>query len=172
MSAKPRGVPLWSVDSPPLRAWLNRRIPRSLKATLAEDDIIQATWVTWLRQRRSSEAEIPDPPLITTIAKRNLFQAIRRSARLKWGSAGCLHAAITRSAAEFEIEQDELLNILREELKKLPKEQGEAIRLHYLEGLSIIEVATSTASTKAAVNGLLHRGLGTLRRRMRAGGGR
>ena|SRR6056297_335786 len=50
-----------------------------------------------------------------------------------------------------------------ETMEKLPPSQREAIRLHYLEGLKLSEVATELDKTPGAIAGLLHRGMKALR---------
>jgi len=56
-------------------------------------------------------------------------------------------------------------NVLRvaEAVEQLPETQRDAIRLHYLEGLKLSEVAEQLDKTTGAVAGLLHRGMQTLR---------
>ena len=48
-------------------------------------------------------------------------------------------------------------------LSTLPADQQEAIRLHHLDGLSLIEVGQRMNRSKEAVAGLLFRGLKSLR---------
>ena len=48
-------------------------------------------------------------------------------------------------------------------IDRLPESQREAIRLHYLEGMKLAEVAAELDKTSGAVAGLLHRGMKTLR---------
>jgi RNA polymerase sigma-70 factor (ECF subfamily) len=48
----------------------------------------------------------------------------------------------------------------------LPDSQRRVIELHHLGGQSLAEVAQALATTKAAVAGLLHRGLKNLRARL------
>ncbi|MEZ6092451.1 MAG: sigma-70 family RNA polymerase sigma factor [Pirellulaceae bacterium] len=52
-------------------------------------------------------------------------------------------------------------------LEKLPDAQREAIRMHYLEGMLLSEVAGQLDRSTGAVAGLLHRGLKALREAMR-----
>jgi RNA polymerase sigma-70 factor (ECF subfamily) len=52
---------------------------------------------------------------------------------------------------------------LSEAIDRLPEAQGEAIRLHYIEGLKLSEVAEQIGKTSGAVAGLMHRGMKTLR---------
>lgn len=48
-------------------------------------------------------------------------------------------------------------------LEKLPDAQRDAVRLHYLEGLKLSEIATRLDKTTGAIAGLLHRGMKALR---------
>jgi RNA polymerase sigma-70 factor, ECF subfamily len=50
----------------------------------------------------------------------------------------------------------------------LPQPQGEAVRLHYLDGLSYDEIATATGRPSATVRSHVHRGLTRLRSRLEA----
>lgn len=48
-------------------------------------------------------------------------------------------------------------------LEKLPESQREAVRLHYLEGLKLSEIASRLEKTTGAIAGLLNRGMKALR---------
>jgi RNA polymerase sigma-70 factor (ECF subfamily) len=48
----------------------------------------------------------------------------------------------------------------------LPEAQATAIRLHYLEGLKLAEVAEAMERTPGAIAGLMHRGMKTLREQL------
>ena len=56
-------------------------------------------------------------------------------------------------------------NVLKvaDAVDRLPESQREAIRMHYLEGMKLAEVAEALGKTTGAVAGLLHRGMKTLR---------
>lgn len=56
-------------------------------------------------------------------------------------------------------------NVLRmaQAVDRLPESQREAIRMHYLEGMKLGEVAEQMNKSTGAVAGLLHRGMKTLR---------
>ena len=56
-------------------------------------------------------------------------------------------------------------NVLQvaEAVERLPEAQRDAVRLHYLDGLKLSEVATNMDKSTGAVAGLLHRGMKTLR---------
>jgi RNA polymerase sigma-70 factor (ECF subfamily) len=51
---------------------------------------------------------------------------------------------------------------LAEALARLPERQAEAVRLRYLEGMSLAETADRLACTEAAVKALVARGLSAL----------
>ncbi|MGI9471654.1 MAG: sigma-70 family RNA polymerase sigma factor [Rubripirellula sp.] len=55
---------------------------------------------------------------------------------------------------------------MAEAVEHLPEAQREAIRLHYLEGMKLAEVAEVLGKTNGAVAGLLHRGMKTLRQEL------
>lgn len=55
---------------------------------------------------------------------------------------------------------------LSQEIAKLPGSQADAVRLHYLEGMKLSEVASEMDKSTGAVAGLLHRGMKTLRKQL------
>ena len=54
-----------------------------------------------------------------------------------------------------------------EAIEKLPDSQRDAIRMHYLEGMKLSEVAKQLGKSTGAIAGLLHRGMKTLRQQLR-----
>ena len=52
---------------------------------------------------------------------------------------------------------------LAKAVDRLPAAQADAIRLHYLEGMKLADVAEQLDKTTGSVAGLLHRGMKTLR---------
>lgn len=50
-----------------------------------------------------------------------------------------------------------------EAIERLPETQRDAIRMHYLDGMKLSDVAEQLGKTTGAVAGLLHRGMKTLR---------
>jgi RNA polymerase sigma-70 factor, ECF subfamily len=62
--------------------------------------------------------------------------------------------------------RDEAAVYLANCLQTLPETQREALRLRYVEGSSLKEIATAMDKSEMAVAGLLKRGLQTLRERM------
>ena len=53
-----------------------------------------------------------------------------------------------------------------EAVERLPQSQREAVRLHYLEGMKLGEVAEQLDKSTGAIAGLLHRGMKTLRQQL------
>jgi RNA polymerase sigma-70 factor, ECF subfamily len=66
------------------------------------------------------------------------------------------------------IRDEELLDLTRA-LATLPEAQRRAVEMHHLEARPLIEIAEELGTTKAAVAGLLHRGLKALRRQLSEG---
>ena len=56
--------------------------------------------------------------------------------------------------------------LIADAVERLPESQREAVRLHYLEGLKLSEVAERLDKTTGAIAGLLHRGMKTLRQQL------
>ncbi|MCS7469353.1 sigma-70 family RNA polymerase sigma factor [Stieleria sp. ICT_E10.1] len=51
-------------------------------------------------------------------------------------------------------------------IAQLPEAQADAVRLHYLEGMKLSEVAAELGKSTGAVAGLLHRGMKALRKQL------
>ncbi len=56
--------------------------------------------------------------------------------------------------------------ILAAAIERLPETQRDAIRLHYLDGLKLAEVAERMSKSTGAIAGLLHRGMKQLKREL------
>ncbi len=74
-------------------------------------------------------------------------------------------AAEQSSPSQRAIRQEELLR-MAEALAGLPESQRRAIELHHLRAKPLAEIAGELGTSKAAVAGLLHRGMKALRSRM------
>jgi len=121
------------------------------------------------------------PPLLRRLLANNLADEARKARTLKRdaGREQSLDDALERSSARLEAflaaeqsspsvraERNEELQRLAEALEKLPESQRQAVELHYLQGLSLADVAAHLGRTKAAIGGLLRRGLDALRASM------
>jgi RNA polymerase sigma-70 factor, ECF subfamily len=118
---------------------------------------------------------------LRSILSHNLADVLRklaaqkRDVRREWS----LDAALDQSASRLErwlaaeqsspsqraIRQEELLR-MAEALAGLPESQRRAIELHHLRAMPLSEIADELGTTKAAVAGLLHRGMKALRARL------
>jgi RNA polymerase sigma-70 factor (ECF subfamily) len=81
----------------------------------------------------------------------------------------CLFAADETSPSQRAVRCEELLR-LAAALTRLPEDQRQAVELHYLKGLTVADVAEQMGRSRAAVVGLLFRGLKKLRQLLREGG--
>jgi RNA polymerase sigma-70 factor, ECF subfamily len=81
----------------------------------------------------------------------------------------CLFAADQTSPSQRAVRGEELLR-LAAVLAALPDDQRQVVELHHLKGLPVAEVAAQMGRTRAAVVGLLFRGLTKLRQRLRERG--
>lgn len=121
------------------------------------------------------------PPLLRRLLANNLADEARKARTLKRdaGREQSLDDALERSSARLEAflaaeqsspsvraERNEELQRLAEALEKLPESQRQAVELHYLQGLSLADVAAHLGRTKPAIGGLLYRGLDALRASM------
>jgi len=161
-------------------------IGRRNRVRLDPSDIVQQTLLhAHQRQaqfRGASEAELMG--WLRQILANNLADEVRGLARAKRNiqrerSLGCGDddsftrvdgwlAAVQPSPSQQSIRNEELLEMARA-LTNLPDLQHEAIVLHHLQGLPLVEVGQQLAKTPAAVAGLLHRGLKRLRELMSEG---
>jgi RNA polymerase sigma-70 factor (ECF subfamily) len=78
----------------------------------------------------------------------------------------CLLAADQTSPSQRAVRCEELLR-LAAALTLLPEDQRQVVELHHLKGLAVAEVAAQMGRTRAAVVGLLFRGLKKLRQLLR-----
>jgi RNA polymerase sigma-70 factor, ECF subfamily len=118
---------------------------------------------------------------LRSILSHNLADALRklsarkREIRREWSLDAALEQSASRlerwlaaeqsSPSQHAIRREELLR-MAEVLAELPDLQRRAIELHHLRGMPLAEIAAQLGTTKAAVAGLLHRGMKTLRKRL------
>jgi RNA polymerase sigma-70 factor (ECF subfamily) len=128
----------------------------------------EAERIGWLRQ----------------ILANNLAEASRRFAAgaRDVGRERSLEAGLGESSARLEaclladqsspsqrVMRHEQLLHLADALAELPEDQRRAVELHHLKGYSVAEVGQHMDKSKAAVVGLLFRGLKALRQRLKDG---
>jgi RNA polymerase sigma-70 factor (ECF subfamily) len=126
--------------------------------------------------RPKTEAEIT--AWLRSILSHNLADVLRklttrkRDVRREWSLEQALDQSTSRleqwltvdqsSPSQRVMRQEEILRMAAT-LATLPEGQRRAIELHHLQGWPLAEIAAELGTTKAAVAGLLHRGLKNLR---------
>jgi RNA polymerase sigma-70 factor, ECF subfamily len=126
--------------------------------------------------RPKTEAEIT--AWLRSILSHNLADVLRklttrkRDVRREWSLEQALDQSTSRleqwltvdqsSPSQRIMRQEEILRMAAT-LATLPEGQRRAIELHHLQGWPLAEIAAELGTTKAAVAGLLHRGLKNLR---------
>ncbi len=177
--------PLQGDDLERFRAYLSLLARLEVSPRLRDKvDLSGVVQQTLLEAHQSlSDRAIREPTAtwLRSILSHNLADAIRklgarkRDIRREWS----LDAALDQSASRLErwlaaeqsspsqhaIRQEELLR-MAERLAELPESQRRAIELHHLREMPLAQIADELGTTKAAVAGLLHRGLKTLRTRL------
>jgi RNA polymerase sigma-70 factor (ECF subfamily) len=130
-------------------------------------DVVQETFLRLCREQ---------PPLgdnrlaqwLFTVCRNQALDVRRKESRMttlaepQKVSTNGKHAGPHEAAAA----RDETERVLRL-VSELPDSQGEAIRLRFEGGLSYAQIAEITGSTRGSVGLLIHRGLTTLRQKLK-----
>ena len=161
-----------------LMRYVARRLSADLRAAVGPEDVVQETFVAALRHDRGL------PPAgdgalrrwLASLANNRLCDLARRRRRMKRaGAAGECQSdgdeATTeaRRAPDDRLHADEERAILAAAIGDLREEYREAIRLRYLCGLDVSEVAARLGRSPGAAAMLCHRALKRLRRAWPAG---
>lgn len=123
----------------------------------------ETEFLNWLRRILSSK--LHDAVRTYTADKRDV-RLERSFDRLLARSSARMEAFLARRvpASASTLEMAERINELARTLEDLPEAQRTAVALKHLRGLSLAEVSQAMACSQEAVAGLLHRGLGKLRK--------
>jgi RNA polymerase sigma-70 factor (ECF subfamily) len=126
----------------------------------------EAEWLAWLRAILANALAAAARRFGTE--SRDLGRERSLEAELDQSSSRLegLLAADQSSPSERAARGEELLR-LTEALARLPADQRRVVELHHLKGLPVAEVAERVSRTRAAVVGLLFRGLKKLRELLR-----
>ena len=165
-----------------LAASIARQLPEDLQRILSVDDVLQEAYLVVFRKMREFEPGQAGGfrAWLTTVAEHRLADLIKRQRRAKRGGG--------RTPAEPRPENDEstvidMLQMLATDsrtpsrearmheafaavqtaLENLKGDAREALRLRYLEGLSVAELAERMGRSEGAVHMLCTRGLQSLR---------
>ncbi|MBB6049340.1 RNA polymerase sigma factor [Armatimonas rosea] len=129
----------------------------------AEDvaaEVFAAAFASWKHcPTPAAEATDHDPvrAWLFGIARRKVVDALRRRQRHPESELSEAQTKIGAGSPELELLGDEALGQLKAVLATLPEDQREALRLKYVEELSLVEIGIILRRSPAAVGQLLHR---------------
>jgi RNA polymerase sigma-70 factor (ECF subfamily) len=162
-----------------LKLLARRRLGGRLAGRIDESDAVQQTCLSALRNfgqfRGQSAGEFV--VWLRTTHELNLKNVVRNhlAAKRAAGRDRPLEDAVSPVEDGDSPTQRVLLGeqavLLALAIDNLPESQAEAVRLRYLEGLSLATIAVRIGRTEQAVVGLLKRALDGLRARLDCGGG-
>ncbi|MEL6896003.1 MAG: sigma-70 family RNA polymerase sigma factor [Planctomycetota bacterium] len=165
---------------PYLRMLASFRMRKRLRAKIGESDIVQQTMVAavenrdqfrgetdaemraWLRQILARKISHADRDLHRDrrdiSREQSIDQALQQSSmRLEQmlGDGG-------PTPSQYAMRGERVLQ-LAAAIERLPNDQGDAIRMHHIEGLKLTEIAEILEKSPGAIAGLMHRGMKTLK---------
>jgi RNA polymerase sigma factor (sigma-70 family) len=161
-------------------AYVSRQIPQDLRHLLEPEDIFQGVCCRASGQMGGRAIpEDPDAALrwIMTVARNFLIDRVRELRAQKRGG-GLLTEVEIRHGSVVAMLQDlalysrtpsasaaahEFLQLVEQGVGRLATDQQSAVRLQYIEGLSLAEAAIKMCRTEGAIRKLCERGLAQLR---------
>jgi RNA polymerase sigma-70 factor (ECF subfamily) len=153
-----------------LLALANCRMSRTLANAVSAEDVVQETCLEAARKLHSFEAQGPESfyRWLAAIARFKVNEAARARRAMKRAAEAPLDAeppspATSPSGRAIKAESAARLAAA---IESLPADQAEAIRLRWLEGLSVADAAALLGKSAPAVKGLVARGLATLAERL------
>jgi len=163
-----------------LRMFARLHLDRRLQGKLDPSDVVQQTMLEAYQGLAEFRGEGPAQKAawLRQILARNLANAVRDLGRAKRdiGRERSLEAALENSSLRVQAwlaaeqsspsqqaaRQEDVIR-LAEALARLPEPQREAVFLRHMQDYSLADIARQLNRSKAAVAGLLHRGLEQLR---------
>ena len=143
--------------------------------------VVQETLLDAHRAPPSDRTDAQTAAWLRSILLHNLADEARRRGAIKRGEARerslegpdgrAIDPVADHSSPSRRAIRDEELLHLAGALAGLPEAQRRAVEMHHLEARPLAEIAEALGTTKAAVAGLLHRGLKALRGRLADGEG-
>lgn len=161
-----------------LAALLARKLPGHLRSVIAVEDVLQETYVVVFREIRGFRPHTPQAfdHWLCCVAEHRLYDAIRAEHAAKRGgerrqdvvrpatASGTVvdwleQLAIHERTPSQSAAAREAVTIVRSALEGLPADYSQALRLRYLEGLTVAQTAERMNRTEGAVCVLCHRAL-------------
>ena len=167
-----------------LRGYVKSKIPRDLQGEIEPDDVVQEVWTAAFRHVGSYRPDGPDSfdRWLYTITNRKMIDAHKTVlAKKRSGRRVRLLAGRNRDSSVWDIFSNsvsptgtpsretsgkEARAAVEAALGELNPDYGEVIRMRYMKGLSVPEIAELTDKSVPAVRGLLFRALKVLRAQM------
>ena len=140
---------------PDVFAYVARRVSDHQEAEDVTAEVFAAAFVALPRQKGLNGPY----PWLLGIARRKVADALRRWGRREGRTSALTEETPAASSGQPEaaLARRERASLIREMLATLPKDQREALLLHYVEGLPQAQVAAVLGRSPAAVNSLLQR---------------
>jgi RNA polymerase sigma-70 factor, ECF subfamily len=167
---------LLSITYSRLQQHLQRRIPRDIQACIDVDDVVQDTQIQVFRNVSTFRSTGPDSfyRWVATVGLHRLRNIIKAQRALKrgrgrtiGGSSGSAETGSSHSLMDWLRGPDntpsqhasrlEAEDALSASLGGLPEHYRQAVRLVYLEGRSVEEVARIMGRTERAIHNLCHK---------------
>lgn len=162
-----------------LSSAVERKLPSDMRADLAAEDVVQEAYIVAVKSIAEFQPRGPDSfyHWLLKIAEHRMFDMIKHKRALKRGgdhrNVGqqdkttsmvellALVAVNERTPSHSAARHEAVLKISRA-LEELKEEYREALRLRYIDGLPVAEVAERLGKTEGAIHMLCHRGLRVL----------
>lgn len=165
-----------------LRGKAEQELSSRLKVRVDASDIVQATFLDAHRDLEDFQGEEIGQFIawLNQILKHNVLQSVemhklaqKRSINQETpledsageGTPKRNQLAADQSTPSGRVQRSELAEQLLAAMESLPEDQQTAVRLRFLQGMSLEQIAESMGKTKTAVAGLLKRGMQVLRRK-------
>lgn len=167
---------LLSIIYPWLHQHLQRRVPRDIQGCVDVDDVVQETQIQIFRNAGTFRCSGPSSfyRWVATVALYRLRNIIKAQRAIKRGrgrtvgsGAGSTHSESTRSAMDWlrgpentpsqHASRVEAQEALSASLADLPEHYRQAVRLVYIEGRSVGEVARIMGRSERAIHNLCHK---------------
>jgi len=152
-----------------LLAFVAARMPPGLDGFVAPEDLVQEAHLESTRRIDSFEHRGPASfyRWLVAIARNKIREASRRRAAKKRAHRALdAEPPAVQTSPSGRVVRGERSGRIARALAELPEAQAEAVRLRYLEGLTIAETAERLGRSDAAVKALVARGLRDLAERL------
>lgn len=151
-----------------LRALVASRMSHGLRAYADAEDIVQEAYLEAARKFADFTPEVPQAfyRWLTRIAGFKLKEAERHRRAKKRGQPDPLERdpPAQQTSVAGRVGEGERARRVAQALERLPAAQAEAVRLRYLQGLTLAETALRLERSESAVKALVSRGLSALAR--------